>query len=740
MESVLPRMVENSEEWQDLLAVIETYTRELSSPKEEVLFAIDCEMCKEKEATIYCGQDKAHLCKECDESHHSRSKLLMKHSRLPLYHSPFQFGFCQTHTSDRYECVCLECGEMLCQLCLLVGAHASLTDHPIVSTIEALRLSLTPPGGDFGEILSKVRGKTFFAVSERKQELLRELQEKHQLIVQAESNHWQLQQVLDKQLRTCLEFIEKNRKKRIDFLDALRREHLVLLTLLEWFQAFQVHARLSLSASLWLKFFRASSADNPLIPSLLGLSRVTPAPSVQEYVASLPAWITSQIAIEGALSVHTDRIEEEKLHHSAYTMSSKTAITSQFEWVPSEETKLDQVPLTALNADTLRENRMAARLEELIGKPQKEKEVRNVSIPFPADLVSIPVDNVKEFVMQTLAVLAESEARIPNLDFLVDRVSEEEQNFVVPTDEQPTRGIMGLPPPVVSTVQEEELKINVPLIEMSEKLKQVLSSNKFANAVSVLASAPSSERQELFLSFVYLFRDASERLEDLVRAICRDTVERVEASSFLVSGISMLVPVTAAFQLALFPRDSVFLDMHLHALVEKSMAGSVPTTEQCVNQFISTISMPSSEIVFPPSLVFLLATVHSACLARFSAQVSIGVVTGLFLARIVSPRLVFASPKSDTQPAVAVTLMTRYIHRIAGVAADLSRSQDTTVGSAGILTAVSQLNGLMMRAVLSRVEKTSLPEFTGGLSPRTAAARLDRKLVEYGSSLPRQYN
>jgi len=130
-EIVLPACVASDDTWKQFQARLETIASRsrvqmnsveppLSPTSELKKFSTRCEICDEADATIYCGQDKAHLCADCDAEHHASSKLLMKHSRYPIYHSPFQFGFCSQHTADRYECVCLECGVMLCQLCLLV--------------------------------------------------------------------------------------------------------------------------------------------------------------------------------------------------------------------------------------------------------------------------------------------------------------------------------------------------------------------------------------------------------------------------------------------------------------------------------------------------------------------------------------------------------------------------------------------------------------------------------------------
>ncbi len=44
-----------------------------------------CDVCEENVATLYCRQDNARLCEECDEEVHSANKLVSKHLRVPVY-------------------------------------------------------------------------------------------------------------------------------------------------------------------------------------------------------------------------------------------------------------------------------------------------------------------------------------------------------------------------------------------------------------------------------------------------------------------------------------------------------------------------------------------------------------------------------------------------------------------------------------------------------------------------------
>ena len=51
-------------------------------------------------ATVYCVNDRAHFCAPCDEEHHNQDRLLQKHKRLGIEHSPYQFGVCPIHPTD----------------------------------------------------------------------------------------------------------------------------------------------------------------------------------------------------------------------------------------------------------------------------------------------------------------------------------------------------------------------------------------------------------------------------------------------------------------------------------------------------------------------------------------------------------------------------------------------------------------------------------------------------------------
>ena len=756
-EILLPQCVSGDASWaafKDRLEAISSRMRRGGGPSSEPVsptselkkFTTECEICQEAEATIYCGQDKAHLCSHCDSEHHASTKLLMKHTRYPLYHSPFQFGYCSEHKADRYECVCLECGVMLCQLCLLVGSHAELNGHPIISTMELFRLSLTAPGGDFAIInSSNLLSSAYFAVDREKTAMIELLKLKHSLVVQAESNHWHIQQLLDRELRSVLEALDMLKKKRVDYLTGLRRESLLILTLLEWFEAFLVHARLALPASLWLAFFHRARLDftKQLLVGSPDGGHITKVESVGDFVRLLPKWLMRRINIEGILEVFTDFLNPNRLTNGDSKMTAST-----FEWVPSPLTGVD-FDSGPVDAEELRKSRMAARIDELITLPQGAEDTDSVApkIAFPSSLNTepVPLNNIKDFVMQTLAVLSHTEANLPELNFLLSKL---------PPDVHQSSSEMGLPKPSSSSAMDTARGTVVQTSSRNEeeRLRQILEggASPYANAVSVIFNAPSSERQELIRLFAFLFSTfpgmatSATALEDLIRAICRISVETIESSAFLVSGISMFVPLTACFTLSLFPKEAFFIDSELKKVIARVLPDRGTNTETvaqtAVSQLVASLSTPSTGIVFPPGLKFLLKSVYDECLHRFNGTVAIGVTSGLFLARVVSPRLLWTAPRSggETQAPQVITMMARQIHRIAGAAAEghsiLQRTDDPDLTA--VNACVSQTNNLIMRAVVGSDQlEAHLPPLPAGLSPRSAATKIERKLREYGQGI-----
>lgn len=201
--------------------------------------AIICEVCHKRAAVIYCSNDDAHFCAPCDATHHSENEFFARHQRFSLDHSPKQFGYCVHHNDQRYESVCLECKKMLCKLCLQFGPHASRehAHHRLMSTVEAFKAAMS------GSTASDLQ------LEERRKKMLAMMQEHHWHLVEVHASFEEVQQELDRILRTLLERLTRAQARKVEFLQSVKRQVLSQMLFVQWLEGYQAHARLALPAA-----------------------------------------------------------------------------------------------------------------------------------------------------------------------------------------------------------------------------------------------------------------------------------------------------------------------------------------------------------------------------------------------------------------------------------------------------------------------------------------------------------
>ncbi|KAD6794477.1 hypothetical protein R6Q59_021552 [Mikania micrantha] len=78
---------------------------------------IQCDMCEEKEAAVYCTADEASLCHGCDRRVHHANKLAHRHPRFSLHHSSDQPPLCDICQEKRAFLFCKEDRAILCKEC-----------------------------------------------------------------------------------------------------------------------------------------------------------------------------------------------------------------------------------------------------------------------------------------------------------------------------------------------------------------------------------------------------------------------------------------------------------------------------------------------------------------------------------------------------------------------------------------------------------------------------------------------
>ncbi|GAW82682.1 hypothetical protein, conserved [Plasmodium gonderi] len=198
-----------------------------------------CEYCYTTKAIYYCHNDKVHLCDVCDIKHHEKNRILKNHKRIHISESPYQFGKCAYHPNELVESICMKCYCSLCSNCLLIGSHSrsNCRNHPIVNIKDAFILS------------NKKKSLSDINLENRKIRILNLLKKKHKLLAEIYSNYTSLQKRIDTLYKYIIDELKVLKKKKMQFLMALKRAVLSQLLIIEWTEAFFFHTKLSLNLS-----------------------------------------------------------------------------------------------------------------------------------------------------------------------------------------------------------------------------------------------------------------------------------------------------------------------------------------------------------------------------------------------------------------------------------------------------------------------------------------------------------
>lgn len=93
-----------------------------------------CDLCGVNKATIWCVNDSAKLCHQCDDESHKGNKILSRHKRMNLTDARALMEFCPLHPDTRVEYYCSQCQVPVCLSCKMTGSHSkgSAASHPLV--------------------------------------------------------------------------------------------------------------------------------------------------------------------------------------------------------------------------------------------------------------------------------------------------------------------------------------------------------------------------------------------------------------------------------------------------------------------------------------------------------------------------------------------------------------------------------------------------------------------------------
>ncbi|GFE54442.1 B-box zinc finger domain-containing protein [Babesia ovis] len=250
-----------------------------------------CEMCESTVAQWYCHSDKAHFCNECDAKHHSVTPIFSRHVRVSSSKSPIQFGVCESHPSEVIDVVCLKCNRTLCSHCILFDSHSdpSFFDHPLMSTVDAYECAL------------QKNSESDIDLHRHMETITARVRNRHELLSQLYANFNNVRQKIDSATSLLLEQLGNMRRRKLQYLQAIRREAELELLQMDWVEAFMSHLLLALNPA---DFITNRKKYELLVSKMFGGEcRVT--------VSNLPLWMMQRLVLVGSTQLRRVPLQQE---------------------------------------------------------------------------------------------------------------------------------------------------------------------------------------------------------------------------------------------------------------------------------------------------------------------------------------------------------------------------------------------------------------------------------------------
>ncbi|ORM41515.1 uncharacterized protein BXIN_2477 [Babesia sp. Xinjiang] len=258
-----------------------------------------CEMCESSVAQWYCHSDKAHFCNACDTKHHSVTPIFSRHVRVSSSQSPVQFGVCESHPSEIIDVVCLQCNRALCSHCILFDAHSdpSFFDHPLMSTVDAYECAMHK------------NSESDVELHKRMETITGRVRNRHELLSQLYANFNNVRQKIDAATALLLEQLGSMRRRKLQYIEAIKREAELEMLQMKWVEAFMSHLLLALNPA---DFITNRKKYELLVSKMFGGEcRVT--------VSNLPLWMMQRLVLVGTTQLRKVPLQQvgidDAVHH-----------------------------------------------------------------------------------------------------------------------------------------------------------------------------------------------------------------------------------------------------------------------------------------------------------------------------------------------------------------------------------------------------------------------------------------
>lgn len=126
-----------------------------------------CDQCGQAPATIWCENDNAKFCDNCDAEAH-KSHIAARHRRMTLAEARALMEYCPFHKDTRVEYYCTECQMPVCIQCKMIGSHSKgpAASHPLIPIKQAYAEALEAASKEdpiFAKRRNEIKNKSEFA-------------------------------------------------------------------------------------------------------------------------------------------------------------------------------------------------------------------------------------------------------------------------------------------------------------------------------------------------------------------------------------------------------------------------------------------------------------------------------------------------------------------------------------------------------------------------------------------------
>eukprot|EP00397_Hematodinium_sp_SG-2012_P021937 GEMP01022696.1.p1 GENE.GEMP01022696.1~~GEMP01022696.1.p1 ORF type:complete len:580 (+),score=147.31 GEMP01022696.1:789-2528(+) len=469
--------------------------------------------------------------------------------------------------------------------------------------------------------------------------LSEKLESRHQELTDIYCNFDQLQHRLNNILQSCCGSIDAIQKRRVGYLQALRRQLLCQLLSIEWFESHMAHARLALPPG---EFLTARDRHVLLVRSLFENASVD--------TRNVPPWMLEHLGVEGNLDVVLDAVyapqrttTEAKFRptwqdlHATYTRPP----LSGYELVMHP-------PVGDVSASHLPPTRDMHLVPTHLRYPSNAGN-RKAHLP-PALETSVAFGDIHY--PQGVGGALSPTARVQAIDNLVHNTL----LATMPQEDTTAADYMTSAPDAYIIVR---------------NLRS--GSRPFGNALQYFEECPVEDRADVVTSMFQVLGYCDDGADQsLIQASVEDDLQRAGHFAGLMLSTRSVLSIIIAGLLSLLEGELLFLEPLLSEMLARGAEDSADgpsvlfqALERFVQKFVQTAaSVPNT----------VLAIMHSvravAGMSNLSRDVTLGVVASCMLTRIVAPQMIRLAQRSFCQSAIEplpefVSWLSRWMQKIA---------------------------------------------------------------------------